>query len=98
MVAKFYGYGKTCSSFLKILGGIPLSFFVGAFLERYFGGRVGALMGSASFSGGIALSFFSIKISYFLLLITFGAMVSMGQGAAYTAVLVTVQKVWKIAF
>ena len=50
-------------------------------------------MASASFSGGIALSFFSIKVSYFLLLLTFGIMVSMGQGAGYTAVLIVVQKV-----
>jgi hypothetical protein len=65
----------------------------GGYMERRVGARLGAIFGSILYTGGILLSYWSIKESYFLLIITLGLIGSFGIGVAYNCVLIQSQKV-----
>ena len=65
----------------------------GGYLERLLGARWGAAFGSLLYTGSLALSYFSIQESYFLLIVTMGLFASFGIGVAYNCVLIQCQKV-----
>lgn len=56
---------------------------IGGLLERKFGPRVVTLAGGLIMSGGVALSYFSIQYSFWLMLVTYGVMFGLGTGLAY---------------
>uniref|UniRef100_A0A914CCA0 Major facilitator superfamily (MFS) profile domain-containing protein n=1 Tax=Acrobeloides nanus TaxID=290746 RepID=A0A914CCA0_9BILA len=76
----------------SLMNGIPFSMVLGGYLERKIGGRKGAIFGSIIYTGSMALSYFSIEHSYFLLLLTFGCMQSFGQGVSYNCILIQAQR------
>lgn len=53
--------------------------FIGGWLEKKIGPRLSTLIGSI----GVLLSFFTIKVSFWLLLLTYGLVFGMGVGIAY---------------
>lgn len=65
------------------LGGQGSSMFVGGLLARRIGPRWSSLIGSLTLSAGVFLSSLSIRVSFFLLLLTYGAMVGVGLGITY---------------
>jgi len=64
----------------------------GGYLERLLGARWGAAFGSVIYTGSLALSYFSIQESYFLLIVTMGLFASFGIGVTYNCVLIQCQK------
>ena len=65
------------------LGGQGLSMILGGLLERKLGPRVSTLMGCLLMTLGVLLSYVAIKISFWLLLFTYGLMFGLGVGIAY---------------
>ena len=65
------------------LGGQGLSMILGGLLERKLGPRVSTLMGSLLMTLGVLLSYAAIKVSFWLLLFTYGVMFGLGVGIAY---------------
>lgn len=65
------------------LGGQGGSMFVGGLLARKIGPRWSSLIGSLTLSVGVFLSCLAIRVSFFLLLLTYGALVGVGIGVAY---------------
>ena len=57
--------------------------FFGGWLANKIGPRLSTLVGSWIMSAGVALSFFAIKVSFWLLLVTYGLMFGVGVGIAY---------------
>ena len=57
--------------------------FLGGWLERKIGPRFSTLIGGWIMSAGVLLSYFTIKISFWLLLLTYGVMFGVGVGIAY---------------
>lgn len=57
--------------------------FFGGWLANKIGPRLSTLIGSWTMSAGVALSFFAIKVSFWLLLVTYGIMFGVGVGIAY---------------
>ncbi|CAJ0963414.1 unnamed protein product, partial [Mesorhabditis belari] len=75
-----------------IMNGIPFAMIVGGILERKLGGRAAALIGSLLYTLGCFASYWTVKMSYGWLLVSFGVVMSFGQGIAYNAVLCTAQR------
>jgi hypothetical protein len=69
----------------------------GGYMQRLYGARWGAAFGSVLYTGGLALSYWSIQHSYFLLILSMGLVSSFGQGVAYNCVLIQSQKVGHLA-
>ena len=57
--------------------------FLGGWLEGRIGPRLTTMLGCALMSLGVFLSYFAIKTSFFLLLLTYGLMFGLGVGIAY---------------
>ena len=57
--------------------------FMGGLLERKIGPRLSTLIGCGIMSLGVFLSYVAIKVSFWLLLVTYGAMFGLGLGIAY---------------
>ena len=57
--------------------------FLGGLLERKIGPRFSTLFGCGIMSLGVLLSYIAIKVSYWLLLLTYGLMFGLGVGIAY---------------
>lgn len=76
----------------SLMSGFPFSMLTGGYLERLLGARWGAAFGSVLYTGSLALSYFSIQESYFLLIVTMGLFASFGIGVAYNCVLIQCQK------
>lgn len=66
---------------------------LGGVIERRYGARVGATIGSVMYVGGLLISFFTIQHSFYMLLLTTGFIASFGQGMAYVNVLTQCQRV-----
>lgn len=64
------------------------SMFAGGLLELKIGPRYTALLGSVVMSAGVMLSAVAIKVSFWLLLFTYGIMFGVGSGIAYIAPIV----------
>ena len=74
------------------LMGQGVSMFAGGLLEMKIGPRYTALLGSFVMSAGVMLSAVAIKYSFWLLLVTYGALFGVGSGIAYIAPLVCAMK------
>lgn len=65
------------------LAGQGSSMFVGGWLEKRIGPRLSTLIGGWLMSTGVLLSYFTIKVSFWLLLLTYGLVFGLGVGVAY---------------
>ena len=68
------------------------SVFLGGWLERKIGPRFSTLIGGSLMSSGVLLSYFTINVSYWLLLLTYGLMLGVGVGIAFAGPLVCVMR------
>ena len=66
--------------------------FAGGWLVNKIGPRFTTLLGGWIMSTGVALSYFSIKVSFWLLLLTYGIMFGIGVGVAYIGPLTAAMK------
>ena len=66
--------------------------FFGGWLVNKIGPRFTTLLGSWIMSAGVALSFFAIKVSFWLLLVTYGVLFGVGVGVAYIGPLTSAMK------
>ena len=57
--------------------------FFGGLLERKVGPRITTLIGCAIMTSGVFLSSAAIRISFWLLLLTYGVLFGFGVGIAY---------------
>lgn len=57
--------------------------FLGGWLEKKVGPRFSTLIGGGLMSSGVILSYFTIKVSFWLLLLTYGLVFGLGVGIAY---------------
>ncbi|KAH7727302.1 Protein F10G7.5 a [Aphelenchoides avenae] len=76
----------------SLMASIPFAMLAGGYMERKVGARMGVVIGSLLYTGFIALSYFAIQKSFFLLLLTFGFFSSFGQGMAYNCILIQCQR------
>ncbi|KAF7633313.1 hypothetical protein Mgra_00007291 [Meloidogyne graminicola] len=83
---------KTILNVIDLLAGFPFSMLTGGYLQRLIGARWGAAFGFLLYTSSLALSYFSIQKSYFLLIVTMGLFSSFGIGVAYNCVLIQCQK------
>lgn len=65
------------------LAGQGSSMFLGGWLEKRIGPRLSTLIGGWLMSIGVLLSYFTIKVSFWLLLLTYGLVFGLGVGIAY---------------
>lgn len=65
------------------LGAQGVSMFFGGLLERKVGPRITTLIGCAIMTSGVFLSSAAIRISFWLLLLTYGVLFGFGVGIAY---------------
>uniref|UniRef100_A0A914WAS0 Major facilitator superfamily (MFS) profile domain-containing protein n=1 Tax=Plectus sambesii TaxID=2011161 RepID=A0A914WAS0_9BILA len=73
-------------------GGIPFTMLLGGYLEKRLGPRIGAICGCVLLTTGVALSYFTIKMSFYLMLITYGVILGVGHGIAYNCTLICAQR------
>ena len=66
--------------------------FIGGWLVNKLGPRFTTLLGGWIMSAGVALSFFAIKVSFWLLLFTYGILFGVGVGIAYIGPLTSAMK------
>ena len=74
------------------VAGIGCAMFFGGWLVNKIGPRFTTLLGSWIMSVGVALSFFAIKVSIWLLLVTYGILYGIGVGVAYIGPLTSAMK------
>ncbi|VDM58197.1 unnamed protein product [Angiostrongylus costaricensis] len=72
------------------LGCFPFSMVIGGTLALHVGPRMAALIGCAIATSSVALSFWTIKHSFFAFFITYGVLFGFGQGIAYVTAVATV--------
>ncbi|KAL5477222.1 hypothetical protein EMCRGX_G023987 [Ephydatia muelleri] len=60
-----------------------VSMFLGGWLDHKIGPRLATMAGSLIMSGGVMLSFFAIKLSFWMLVFTYGVMFGLGLGIGY---------------
>ena len=65
------------------LAGQGLSMVFGGILERRLGPRLVTLLGGLLMSSGVALSYFAIQYSFWIMIATYGLMFGIGIGLAY---------------
>ena len=65
------------------LGGQGVSMCLGGLMEKRLGPRLSTLIGSGIMSLGVLLSYFAVKVSFWLLLFTYGLIFGLGVGIAY---------------
>lgn len=80
--------GTTAWLYGAALMGHGASMFAGGLLELKIGPRYTALLGSVIMSAGVMLSAAAIRVSFWLLLFTYGALFGVGSGIAYIAPIV----------
>lgn len=74
------------------IAGQGLTMFAGGYLERRFGPRLTTLAGGWLMSLGVLLTYFTIKVSYWLVVLTYGAVFGAGVGLAYIGPIVCVMR------
>lgn len=84
--------GTTAWVYGAALMGQGVSMPLGGLLEMKIGPRYTALIGSLIMSAGVMLSALAIKVSFWLLLFTYGALFGIGYGIAYIAPMVCAMK------
>eukprot|EP00731_Ephydatia_muelleri_P022628 Em0015g211a len=75
--------GTTSLLYSVAVVGQGLSMVLGGWLDRRIGPRLTTIAGSLIMSGGVMLSYFAIRVSFWFLLFTYGAMFGLGLGLAY---------------
>ena len=75
--------GTTSLLYSLAVVGQGVGMVLGGWLDRKIGPRLTTLAGSAIMSGGVMLSYLAIKVSFWFLLFTYGAMFGLGLGMAY---------------
>ena len=75
--------GTTSLLYSVAVIGQGFSMALGGWLDRRIGPRLTTIAGSLIMSGGVMLSYFAIKVSFWFLLLTYGAMFGLGLGLAY---------------
>ncbi|XP_070558350.1 apicoplast pyruvate carrier 1-like isoform X2 [Ptychodera flava] len=70
-------------------GGImqAICVYLGGLLDNKFGARLTVFIGSTILSAGVLLTYFSIKYSFYLVIITYGVMIGIGGSFAYGTVI-----------
>jgi MFS family permease len=76
-------YTSATTLFSFQIAGQGLSMVFGGILEKRMGPRLTTLLGGWLMSAGVALTYFTIRISFFLMLVTYGLMFGVGVGLAY---------------
>uniref|UniRef100_A0A158P6G2 MFS domain-containing protein n=1 Tax=Angiostrongylus cantonensis TaxID=6313 RepID=A0A158P6G2_ANGCA len=71
-------------------GCFPFSMIIGGTLSLHVGPRMAALIGCTIATSSVALSFWTIKHSFFAFFITYGVLFGFGQGIAYVTAVATV--------
>ena len=84
--------GVTTWIFALALMGQGGAMFIGGQLVRKIGPRWTTLMGGWIMSLGVALSYFTIKVSFWLLLLSYGLLFGVGVGLAYIGPLTAAMK------
>ncbi|XP_035680847.1 oxalate:formate antiporter-like isoform X1 [Branchiostoma floridae] len=74
------------------IAGLGLSMFVGGYISRRIGPRWTPLLGGWLMSAGVALTYFTVRHSFYAILATYGLMFGLGIGIAYTAPLACAMK------
>ena len=72
--------------------GQGITMIFGGYLERWVGPRLSTLLGGWLMSAGVLLTFFSIRMSFWFVLVTYGLMVGAGAGFGYIAPITCVMK------
>ena len=67
------------------VSGMGCTAFFGGWLTNKIGPRFTALLGGWIMSAGVILTSFAIKVSFWIVLLTYGIMFGVGMGIAYTA-------------
>lgn len=60
-----------------------VSMFLGGWLDRKIGPRLTTMAGGLVMSGGVMLSYFAIKLSFWMFTFTYGVMFGLGLGVCY---------------
>ncbi|KAJ1369911.1 hypothetical protein KIN20_031514 [Parelaphostrongylus tenuis] len=71
-------------------GCFPFAMVIGGALALHVGPRMAAFIGCAIATSSVALSFWTIKQSFFSFFLTYGALFGLGQGIAYVTAVATV--------
>lgn len=85
-------YQESSFVFALMLFGQGTSMVLGGYIEARLGPRITTLIGCLLVSAGMMLSALSIKVSFFLLLFTYGLIFGLGVGIAYVPPLVCAMK------
>ena len=65
---------------------------LGSFIERAIGPRMSVLIGGSLAAAGLCLSYFAVDYSFWLLMVTFGAMYGFGTGLIFIAAILCVMR------
>lgn len=80
------------------IAGMGCTAWFGGWLSNKLGPRLTTILGGWTMSAGVLLTYFAIKVSFWLVLLTYGVMFGVGMGVAYTAPLAVAMKwlpLWK---
>ena len=67
------------------IAGMGCTAWFGGWLTQKLGPRLTTLIGGVIMSAGVLLTYWAIKVSFWLVLVTYGLMFGVGMGVAYTA-------------
>jgi MFS family permease len=86
--------GQTTTSWIYAcnVAGMGCTAWFGGWLSNKLGPRLTTLIGGWIMSAGVLLTYLAIKVSFWLVLLTYGIMFGVGMGVAYTAPLATAMK------
>lgn len=76
-------YGQSVWIHASSLFAQGISMFLGGCVELRFGPRVSTLIGTVLIVFGVLLSYFTVQVSFWLLLVTYGLVFGLGIGMAY---------------
>lgn len=75
------------------IGVMGLSIIVGGFVERKIGARWTAVVGSVIFTGATVVTYFTVKVGYLCVILTYAMLPAFGNGLAYGVLLMNNAKV-----
>ncbi|VDD96917.1 unnamed protein product [Enterobius vermicularis] len=75
-----------------LMAGIPFALVLGGYLEKKIGPRPATLLGCLLYTTSVALTYYSLQKSFFLVMITLGLCATTGLGIAYNTVLILAQQ------
>lgn len=86
------GHTTTTWIYACTIAGMGCTAWFGGWLSNKLGPRLTTLLGCWIMSAGVLLTYFAIKVSFWLVLLTYGIMFGVGMGVAYTAPLAAAMK------